>query len=59
MRIRPNCPKCLHPMDLGDASEPFQGDIRCFHCRTRLEVKKAGGQLRSMKAKPTIAPPMG
>jgi hypothetical protein len=45
-------------MDLGEASEPFQGDIRCFHCRTRLEVKKAGGQLRSMKAKPTIAPPM-
>jgi len=58
MRIRPNCPKCLHTMDLGEASQPFEGEIRCFHCRSRLEVKKAGGQLRSMRPKPTMAPPV-
>ena len=54
MRIRPNC---LHPMDLGEASQPFHGEIRCVHCRSRLEVKKDGGQLRSMRPKPTMAPP--
>jgi len=46
-------------MDLGEASEPFHGDVRCYRCRSRIEVTKSGGQLRSMRPKPTIAPPMG
>lgn len=49
MRIRLNCLSCGHPMDLGDAYEDYQGEVRCWGCRAVLEVTLQEGKLKAMR----------
>ncbi|HUU01258.1 MAG TPA: hypothetical protein VM425_07470 [Myxococcota bacterium] len=49
MRIRLNCLECGHPMDLGDAYEDYQGEVRCWGCRTVLDVTLQEGRLKAMR----------
>ncbi len=49
MRIKLNCLACGHSMDLGDAYEDYEGEVRCWGCRTILEVALHEGKLRSMR----------
>ncbi len=62
MTIRVNCLACGHPTDLGDAYEDYQGEIRCWGCRTVLEVALQEGKLRAMRrveagGAPGVSPP--
>ena len=50
MKIKLNCLSCGHTMELGDAYEDYDGEIRCWGCRAILEVTLREGQLRSMKS---------
>jgi hypothetical protein len=49
MRIKLNCLACGHSMELGDAYEDYDGEVRCWVCHATLEVTLREGQLRSMK----------
>jgi len=49
MKIRLCCLTCGHPMDLGEAYEDYAGEIRCWACRTVLEVTLQEGKLKAMK----------
>ncbi len=49
MRIRLNCLSCGHPMDLGDAYEDYQGEVRCWGCKAVLDVTLQDGKLKSMR----------
>jgi DNA-directed RNA polymerase subunit N (RpoN/RPB10) len=49
MRIKLNCLSCGHPLELDEAYEDYQGEVRCWGCRAVLEVTLQEGKLRSMK----------
>ena len=49
MRIKLSCLACGHSMDLGDAYQDYEGEVRCWVCHAVLEVTLHEGQLRSMK----------
>jgi hypothetical protein len=43
-------------MDLGDAYEDYQGEVRCWGCRTTLQVVLREGKLQSMHLGGTRVP---
>ena len=47
MKIR--CLACGHSMDLAEAYEDYEGQIKCWGCTGVLDVKLQEGKLRSMK----------
>jgi hypothetical protein len=49
MKIKLNCLGCGFPMDLGEAYEDYQGEIRCWGCHTVLEVTMREGKLMAMR----------
>jgi hypothetical protein len=49
MRIKLNCLACGHQMELSEAYEDYQGEVRCWVCRTVLEVALREGKLRSIR----------
>jgi len=49
VKIKVNCLACGHPMELGDAYEDYEGEIRCWGCRGVLEVTLHEGKLQSMR----------
>lgn len=49
MKIRLSCLACGHPMELGEAYEDYQGEIRCWGCRAVIEITLREGKLKSMK----------
>ena len=49
MRIKLNCLSCGHLMELGDAYEDYQGEVRCWGCHATIEVNLHEGKLKSMK----------
>ena len=57
MRIKLNCLSCGHPMELGDAYEDYEGEIRCWGCQAVLEVALQEGKLRSMRQGPRTPSP--
>lgn len=64
MTIKLSCLACGHLMTLGDAYADYQGEVRCWGCRSVLEVSLEDGRLKSMKsqteaAAPELAPPPG
>lgn len=52
MRIKLNCLSCGHPIELDEAYEDYQGEIRCWGCRAVVEVSLQEGKLQSMKLSP-------
>lgn len=49
MRIKLNCLSCGHPIELDEAYEDYQGEVRCWGCRAVVEVTLHEGKLQSMK----------
>jgi hypothetical protein len=49
MKVKLICPACGHPIELNEAYEDYQGEVRCWGCRAVLEVKLRGVQLQTMK----------
>jgi hypothetical protein len=48
-RIKLSCLSCGHPMELGDAYEDYQGEVRCWGCRAIVDITLREGKLQSMK----------
>jgi len=46
--MRINCLSCGHKMDLGDAYDDFEGQVRCL-CRSLLEIRTKEGKLKSIR----------
>jgi hypothetical protein len=49
MRIKLNCISCGHLMELGDAYEDYQGEVRCWGCQALVDVTLHDGKLQTMK----------
>ena len=49
MIIKLNCLGCGHSMELGDAYEDYEGEVRCWGCGAALDVVLCEGKLRSMR----------
>ena len=49
MKIKLNCLGCGFPLDLGEAYEDYQGEVRCWGCQTVLEVTMREGKLMTMR----------
>jgi hypothetical protein len=56
MRIKLNCLACGHLLELGEAYEDYEGEVRCWGCRTVLEIALREGKLRSMRRSSSGAP---
>jgi len=48
MRIKLNCISCGHLMELGDAYEDYQGEVRCWGCQALVNVTLHDGKLQAM-----------
>ncbi len=48
MRIKLNCISCGHLMELGDAYEDYQGEVRCWGCQALVSVTLHDGKLQNM-----------
>lgn len=42
------CLSCGHKVDLGDAYDDYEGQVKCFACAAMLTIKTAAGGLRSV-----------
>jgi len=49
MGIKVNCLSCGHPMELSDAYDDYEGEVRCWGCRAVLEVTLHEGKLQRMR----------
>jgi len=50
-----NCLSCGHNVDLDDAYDDYAGQIKCFACGARLEIKLEAGKPKSIKlARPQV-----
>jgi hypothetical protein len=49
MRIKLTCLECGHPMELSDAYEDYEGEVRCWGCHAVLEIAMHEGKLRKMR----------
>lgn len=43
-----NCLSCGHKVDVGDAYDDYEGQIKCYVCGAILEIKTEGGNLNSV-----------
>jgi hypothetical protein len=44
-----NCLSCGHKLDLDDAYDDFEGQVKCFVCDALLDVELSEGSVRSVK----------
>lgn len=44
-----NCLSCGHKLNLGDAYDNYEGQVKCYVCGAMLEVKTEEGDLKSLK----------
>lgn len=53
-----NCLSCGHNVDLSEAYDDFEGQIKCFACGCILSIKMQEGKLKSIQfvkmVRPTI-----
>jgi DNA-directed RNA polymerase subunit N (RpoN/RPB10) len=52
MAIGLRCLGCGHRLELAEAYESYEGDVRCWKCGAVLEVVLQEGRLRSMRPSP-------
>ena len=43
-----NCLSCGHKVDLDDVYDDYKGPVKCFACRSLLEIETHQGQLKSI-----------
>lgn len=44
-----NCLSCGHKVDLDDAYEEYEGQVKCFACNAILEIKTEQGNLKAVR----------
>ncbi len=44
-----NCLSCGHKVDLTDAYDDYEGQVKCFACSAILEIKTQEGNVSSVK----------
>ena len=44
-----NCLACGHKVDLDDAYDDYEGQVKCFACSALLEVRTEQGNIKSVK----------
>ena len=54
-----NCLSCGHKVDVGDAYDDYEGEVKCFVCGAVLLIRTTDGALRSVKAVARAAQPSG
>jgi len=55
--MRINCLSCGHKVDLDDAYDDYEGQVKCWACSAMLDIKAEGGKLRVARlANPSVAP---
>ncbi|MGD0899347.1 MAG: hypothetical protein ABR915_16035 [Thermoguttaceae bacterium] len=47
-----NCVSCGHSLDLGDAYDDYEGQVRCFICGSLLAIRTAEGHVKSVAMAP-------
>lgn len=52
MNIVIQCRGCGHPIELSQAYEDYQGEVRCWSCRTIMVVTLRDGKLAAMASNP-------
>lgn len=43
-----NCLSCGHRINIGDAYDDFEGQIRCFVCGELLQIKTEAGKIKAV-----------
>ena len=46
-----NCPACGHKVELSEAYDDYQGQIRCWVCRAVFEITTEEGQVKAVKSR--------
>ena len=46
--MKVNCLSCGHKVDLDDVYNDYKGQVKCFACRSLLEIKTHQGQLKAI-----------
>jgi hypothetical protein len=44
-----NCVSCGHSLDLRDAYDDYEGQVRCFICGSLLKLRSADGHVKSVE----------
>jgi ribosomal protein S27E len=47
--MKVNCLSCGHSLDLRDAYDDYQGQVRCFICGNLLVIHTQDGQVKSVQ----------
>lgn len=43
-----NCVSCGHKVDLDDAYDDYDGQVKCFACGTLLQIRTEDGSIKSV-----------
>ena len=54
-----NCLSCGHKVDLDDAYEEYEGQVKCFACNAILEIKTEQGNLKAVRFVKIMPRPSG
>ena len=52
-----NCISCGHKVDVSDAYDDYEGQIKCFVCDSLLEINTSEGQLKSIRISEILQSP--
>lgn len=47
--MKVNCLSCGHSLDLRDAYDDYEGQVRCFICGSLLAIHTEDGQVKSVR----------
>ncbi len=55
--MKVNCLSCGHKVELDDAYDDYEGQIKCFACHAIMEIKSEEGKLKSVRLAWSVARP--
>lgn len=47
--MKVNCVSCGHKIDLDDAYEDYEGQVKCYACNGLLEIRTQEGKIKSVQ----------
>ena len=57
--MKVNCLSCGHSLDLGDAYDDYEGQVRCFICASLLAIRTQDGCVKSVELAGRHVPMVG
>lgn len=54
-----NCISCGHKVDLGDAYDDYEGQVKCYVCGNILEIRTMEGRVKSVRMIKGVGMPPG